>query len=52
MSEACAVPATMQIIASICEDGLGLTSWWRSEDDGEDEEADPTTGEENETDQS
>merc|ERR1712176_906422 len=25
-------PATMQISASICEDGLGLTSWWTSED--------------------
>jgi DNA-directed RNA polymerase III subunit RPC8 len=24
------VPATMHIVASICEDGLGLTSWWLS----------------------
>lgn len=28
-------PATMHIVASICEDGLGLTSWWTSgEGDG------------------
>ena len=38
------MPASMQIIASICEDGLGLTSWWTSggnndeEDDDNDEE--------------
>lgn len=24
------LPASMQIVASICEDGLGLTSWWTS----------------------
>lgn len=54
ISEASAVPATMQIIASICEDGLGLTSWWRSEEDGEDEEAVSSTNdiEESEIDQS
>ena len=28
----------MYIIASICEDGLGLTSWWKNEVDGDDEE--------------
>jgi DNA-directed RNA polymerase III subunit RPC8 len=38
------MPASMQIIASICEDGLGLTSWWTSsgnddeQDDDDDEE--------------
>jgi len=30
-------PATMQIIVSICEDGLGLTSWWSSAKQEEDE---------------
>jgi RNA polymerase III subunit Rpc25 len=28
----------MYVIASICEDGLGLTSWWKSEADGEDDD--------------
>lgn len=37
LSEASSVPATMYIVASICEDGLGLTSWWTSEDDEEEE---------------
>jgi DNA-directed RNA polymerase III subunit RPC8 len=32
------LPASMNIVASICEDGLGLTSWWASEEEeGEDE---------------
>eukprot|EP00522_Entomoneis_paludosa_P013225 CAMPEP_0172455434 /NCGR_PEP_ID=MMETSP1065-20121228/12062_1 /TAXON_ID=265537 /ORGANISM="Amphiprora paludosa, Strain CCMP125" /LENGTH=321 /DNA_ID=CAMNT_0013207895 /DNA_START=389 /DNA_END=1354 /DNA_ORIENTATION=- len=31
-----ALPPTMHIVASICEDGLGLTRWW----DGGDEEED------------
>ena len=32
------LPASMNIVASICEDGLGLTSWWTSEEEeGEDE---------------
>lgn len=34
-------PASMHIVASICEDGLGLTSWWTAaaeEDDGADGE--------------
>jgi DNA-directed RNA polymerase III subunit RPC8 len=26
-------PASMHIVASICEDGLGLTSWWSSRED-------------------
>jgi DNA-directed RNA polymerase subunit E'/Rpb7 len=36
LSDTSHVPASMQIIASICEDGLGLTSWWTSS--GQDEE--------------
>jgi hypothetical protein len=28
----------MVVIASVCEDGLGLTSWWQSEADGEDDD--------------
>jgi DNA-directed RNA polymerase III subunit RPC8 len=33
------LPASMHIVASICEDGLGLTSWWTSaEEEGEEEE--------------
>ena len=31
------LPASMNIVASICEDGLGLTSWWASGDDDDDE---------------
>uniref|UniRef100_A0A7S2EJI0 RNA polymerase III subunit Rpc25 domain-containing protein n=2 Tax=Ditylum brightwellii TaxID=49249 RepID=A0A7S2EJI0_9STRA len=41
LSDAKKVPASMHIVASICEDGLGLTSWWASpgeEEDGEEEE--------------
>ena len=36
-----APPPPMKIMASICEDGLGLVSWWESADDNdeEDEEA-------------
>ena len=36
-----ALPASMKIVASICEDGLGLTSWWTStedEDEAQEEE--------------
>jgi DNA-directed RNA polymerase III subunit RPC8 len=32
------LPASMHIIASICEDGLGLTSWWTAADEEEEEE--------------
>lgn len=39
LSECQDIPAAMQIVASICEDGLGLTSWWSSGgDDNEEEE--------------
>lgn len=30
-------PSAMHIIGSICEDGLGLTSWWKGDDDEEEE---------------
>lgn len=41
LSDAADLPPTMHIVASICEDGLGLTSWWASEGDEEgDEEGD------------
>lgn len=29
------LPASMQIVASICEDGLGLTSWWTTQEQEE-----------------
>ena len=29
--------ASMHIVASICEDGLGLTRWWTSGDDDDDD---------------
>lgn len=32
------VPAAMHIVASICEDGLGLVSWWTNQEDDDDEE--------------
>jgi DNA-directed RNA polymerase III subunit RPC8 len=42
LTESQNVPATMHVVASICEDGLGLTSWWTSpgeeDDEGEEEE--------------
>lgn len=31
-------PAPMQIVGSICEDGLGLISWWKSSGEEEEEE--------------
>jgi len=39
-------PAPMQIVGSICEDGLGLTSWWKTaeEEEGEEEEDDEEDG--------
>ena len=38
ISDASSLPPSMNIIASICEDGLGLTSWWTSGEDEEEEE--------------
>jgi len=32
------LPASMQIVASICEDGLGLTSWWENQEEEEEDE--------------
>mmetsp|Transcript_1903 Transcript_1903/g.2726 ORF Transcript_1903/g.2726 Transcript_1903/m.2726 type:complete len:276 (-) Transcript_1903:31-858(-) len=43
LSDAKKVPASMHVVASICEDGLGLTSWWASFAEEEEEEE----GEEN-----
>jgi DNA-directed RNA polymerase III subunit RPC8 len=37
LSESSQIPASMHIVASICEDGLGLTSWWTSGDDDDDD---------------
>lgn len=34
LTDSTKVPASMHITASICEDGLGLISWWSSEEDG------------------
>jgi len=34
------VPSSMGIVASICEDGLGLTSWWAAADQEEEPEED------------
>lgn len=40
ISDVSNLPSSMNIIASICEDGLGLTSWWTSlgEEEGEEVE--------------
>jgi hypothetical protein len=43
------LPASMNIVASICEDGLGLTSWWTSGDDDEEEDVEEGGDEEGET---
>jgi DNA-directed RNA polymerase III subunit RPC8 len=40
LSDSPNIPGAMQIIASICEDGLGLTSWWKSAEDEEDNDDD------------
>lgn len=37
LSESSQVPASMHIVASICEDGLGLTSWWTAAEEEEEE---------------
>lgn len=42
LSDSSKIPASMHITASICEDGLGLVSWWsypeEEEEEGEEEE--------------
>lgn len=37
LSDSQKVPASMHIVASICEDGLGLTSWWVTGLDNDDQ---------------
>ena len=51
LSDTSKIPASMHITASICEDGLGLTSWWTApeqggEDEGEYQEEEEDYGEE------
>lgn len=47
LSDSANHPAPMQIVGSICEDGLGLTSWWKSsEQEEEGDEEDEEEGEE------
>ncbi|KAL7519894.1 hypothetical protein ACHAWX_004648 [Stephanocyclus meneghinianus] len=47
LSDSANRPAPMQIVGSICEDGLGLTSWWAgSSGEGEDEEGHDDQGDE------
>uniref|UniRef100_A0A7S4AD52 RNA polymerase III subunit Rpc25 domain-containing protein n=1 Tax=Pseudo-nitzschia australis TaxID=44445 RepID=A0A7S4AD52_9STRA len=38
------LPASMNIVASICEDGLGLTSWWTAGEDNDEEEEEEEEG--------
>ncbi|KAL9186553.1 hypothetical protein ACHAXT_005791 [Thalassiosira profunda] len=45
LSDADNHPAPMQIVGSICEDGLGLTSWWRGEDEEEEDGEEDGDGE-------
>jgi hypothetical protein len=37
ISDSQQAPASMHIVASICEDGLGLISWWTAQGDDEEE---------------
>jgi DNA-directed RNA polymerase III subunit RPC8 len=46
LSDANDLPATMHIVASICEDGLGLTSWWTSDDGNEEGDEDASAEDE------
>ena len=34
------LPSSMHIVGSICEDGLGLTEWWKNEGAEEEEDGD------------
>ena len=38
LSDSDSRPAPMQIVGSICEDGLGLTSWWKEAEEEDMEE--------------
>lgn len=42
ISDSQQAPASMHIVASICEDGLGLITWWtgQGEEEGDEEEPD------------
>jgi DNA-directed RNA polymerase III subunit RPC8 len=40
LDETANIPSAMHIMASICEDGLGLTSWWTSDGDEPDDDDD------------
>jgi len=44
LSDSQKVPASMHITASICEEGLGLTSWWNTSEEDEEEEGDDDCG--------
>lgn len=49
LTESQKTPSSMHIVGSICEDGLGLVSWWESgqdDDDQEEGEGDDDGGEE------
>lgn len=49
LSDSEKLPASFHITASICEDGLGLTTWWSSpgeEEEGEEEEDQENTAQE------
>mmetsp|Transcript_36211 Transcript_36211/g.59052 ORF Transcript_36211/g.59052 Transcript_36211/m.59052 type:complete len:330 (-) Transcript_36211:42-1031(-) len=46
LSDSANHPAPMQIVGSICEDGLGLTSWWNTAEEEDEEEEDGVQGEE------
>lgn len=37
LSDVHTLPASMHIVASICEDGLGLTSWWTTDEEEEEQ---------------
>lgn len=39
LTESQKIPASMHITASICEDGLGMLSWWSNLEENDDEEA-------------
>lgn len=38
LSESTEMPASMHVTGSICEDGLGLISWWTAADDDDDDD--------------
>jgi len=48
LTDSSKIPASMHIAASICEDGLGLVSWWSYQEEEEEEEEGEEEGEEEE----